>query len=78
MVRGFEKLTVTEIIPAKEGLIVKATYPGWTFQFTFILQRDGRIKGASGNGWQDITNGATKILAAKVFVCLGKRSRWAS
>jgi hypothetical protein len=57
MVNTFElqNLKVTRIFPRQEGIFVYATYDHWTYQYKFLIQSDGVVKGETSRGlWLEL------------------------
>ncbi len=74
---GFEDLTFTRTESRKDGLRVFACYPGWNYEYSFIIVPDGKIKGKTSTGnWLELSAESGRFIRerAKAFIASSKNS----
>jgi len=54
------------VSPTEIGIFAHAKYRDWVRDYNFLIQPDGRVKGKTAAGWQELTEEATRIIRAKI------------
>jgi hypothetical protein len=78
MVRGFENLQITDFTHTEYGIVVRASYPGWVYKYTFLVEPNGNVKGKDGGEWRELSEVAARIIMAKLFSRVARASPWIS
>lgn len=62
-----QNIEVIRVLPSTQGLHVYATYHDWNYEYKFLLQRDGTLKGKTSKGfWEELSSVAASSIWAKL------------
>jgi hypothetical protein len=64
---NIEELTVSRVHSVRDGMMVYAKYPTWKYEFAFLIQSDGKVKGRTATGfWEEVSSEIARVIYAKV------------
>ena len=62
-----QNLEFTRLQPSEKGIFAFAKYPGWCYEYNFLLEDTGKVKGRTSLGfWQELSSEATSFIQAKI------------
>lgn len=72
---NFTHLEFTRIMPRRNGIFAFTRFPGWKYEYEFLLQEDGKVLGKTHEGtWAELTEEFAEFIKAKVKEILIERS----
>ncbi len=60
------EFTFTHFILTAGGILAFAKYHDWTQEFSFMVGKDGSVKGRSHGNWLDLTNEFSSTIRSRV------------
>jgi hypothetical protein len=71
----FQKLIFTRVMPRADGIFVFAKYPQWRYEYNFLVQPDGTVKGKTQSGlWLELGQELAVFVCEKVKFILKEES----
>lgn len=64
---NLQSLEVTHILPRKDGIFAFAKYPNWRYEYSFLIEPNGKVKGKTDAGiWSELSQQLGEFIKAKV------------
>ena len=72
---NFQNLEFYRIHPTREGILASAKYSDWHYEYNFLIQPDGRVKGKAATGiWLELSRDVSSFIMAKIQSILIEKS----
>ena len=72
---SFQSLKFTRFEAIKEGILAIARYAEWYYEYSFLLEPDGKVMGKTSLGsWEELTAEAASLIRNKIQLCLVRGS----
>ncbi len=64
---SLQNLEFTRMLPSKDGIFAFAKYSDWHYEYKFLIQQDGCIKGKTTQGlWQELSQESSGLIREKI------------